>query len=98
MRLTRVEELINGWSHVIFNGADGYIKTEFLQVVSDETTGGNNETTTGNYVTVKEGVNIRAEASKDSTAIAMADPGTKLELIEKKDGWCKINITGRRLT
>ena len=95
MRLTRVEELINGWSHVIFNGADGYIKTEFLQVVSDETTGGNNETTTGNYVTVKEGVNIRAEASKDSTAIAMADPGTKLELIEKKDGWCKIKYNGQ---
>ena len=97
MRLTRVEEMINGWSHVIFNGADGYIKTEFLTVVSDEAAGGNtgDSESTGKFVTVKEGVNIRAEASKDSTAVAMADPGTKLELIEKKDGWCKIKYNGQ---
>ena len=96
MRLTRVEEMINGWSHVIFNGTDGYIKTEFLQVV-DEGGDGNTGTgeTGGNYVTVKEGINIRAEASKDSTIVGMADPGTKLELIEKKDGWCKIKYNGQ---
>ena len=92
-KLERVEEMINGWSHVIFNGADGYIKTEFLKVVDDgagQTTGG-----TGNYVVVKEGVNIRTEASKDSDIIAMADAGTKLELVEKKDGWCKIIYNGQ---
>ena len=97
MRLTRVEEMINGWSHVIFNGADGYIKTEFLQVVDEGGDAGNTGTgeTGGNYVTVKEGINIRAEASKDSTIVGMADPGTKLELIEKKDGWCKIKYNGQ---
>ena len=92
-KLERVEEMINGWSHVIFNGADGYIKTEFLKVVDDgagQTTSG-----TGNYVVVKEGVNIRTEASKDSDIIAMADAGTKLELVEKKDGWCKIIYNGQ---
>ena len=92
-KLERVEEMINGWSHVIFNGADGYIKTEFLKVVDDgagQITGG-----TGNYVVVKEGVNIRTEASKDSDIIAMADAGTKLELVEKKDGWCKIIYNGQ---
>ena len=94
MQLTRVEEMINGWSHVIFNGADGYIKTEFLKVVGEESGTGNTEST-GNFVTVKEGVNIRAEASKDANVIAMADPGTKLELIEKKDGWCKIKYNGQ---
>ena len=94
-QLTRVEEMINGWSHVIFNDADGYIKTEFLKVVGQDDTGTETDTSTGEYVTVKEGVNVREEASKDGNIIAMAAPGDKLELIEKKDGWCKIKYNGQ---
>ena len=86
-KLTRVEEMINGWSHVIYNGEDGYIRSDFLDVI-----GGDDDVTPGTeYVTVKEGVNIRAEASTTATLVGMADPGTKLELIEKMtNGWCKI--------
>ena|GEM_PF-6973892 len=90
-QLTCVEQMINGWSHVIYNGADGYIRSDFLKVVGE-----GSETTAGNFVTVKEGVNIRAKASKDSTVVGMADPGTKLELIEKQnDGWCKIKYNNQ---
>ena len=90
-QLTRVEAMINGWSHVIYNGADGYIRSDYLQVV------GSNETPAGaNTVTVKEGVNIRSKDSLDSDVIAMAEPGTKLELIAKQDnGWCKIKYNGQ---
>ena len=90
-QLTRVEELINGWSHIIFEGADGYIRTDFLTVV------GSTEIEAGaTTVTVKEGVNIRGDASLDSDVIAMAEPGTKLELIEKMDnGWCKVKYNGQ---
>ena len=91
-QLTCVEQMINGWSHVIYNGADGYIKSDFLNVVGE----GGETITSGSFVTVKEGVNIRAEASTSSTVVGMADPGTKLELIEKQNnGWCKIKYNGK---
>ena len=90
-QLTRVEAMINGWSHVIYNGADGYIRSDYLTVV------GSNEVPAGaNTVTVKEGVNIRAKDSTDSDVVAMAEPGTKLELIEKQsNGWSKIKYNGQ---
>ena len=89
--LTRIEELINGWSHVIYNGEEGYIRSDYLKVVGSNTIEAGAKT-----VTVKEGVNIRNEASMDGSVIAMAEPGTKLELIEKMDnGWSKVKYNGQ---
>lgn len=34
--LTRVEEKINGWSKVIYDGKEAYIKSDFLEVVAGE--------------------------------------------------------------
>lgn len=92
-KLTRLEEKINGWSKVIYEGKEGYIKSEYLEVVSTEDGGG---TSTGNYVTVKENVNIRASASETGDRIALAYQGTKLELIEHmSNGWTKIKYNGK---
>ena len=35
--LTRVEEKINGWSKVIYEGKEAYIKSDFLEVIAGET-------------------------------------------------------------
>ena len=78
-RLERVEELLNGWSHVKYNGGDGYIRSDYLKVVDD----GSGSAEGTKYVTAKEGVNIRDKASTDGKIIAMVEAGTKLELIEK---------------
>lgn len=89
--LTRIEARVNGWSKVLYEGQEGYIKSEFLEVVSTET--GDN-TTTG-YVTVKENVNIRESASETANRVALAYQGTKLELIEHmNNGWTKIKYNG----
>ena len=89
--LTRLEERVNGWSKVIFEGQEGYIKSEFLEVVSTQS----NAPTEG-YVTVKENVNIRSEASETAERIALAYQGTKLELIEHmSNGWTRIKYNGR---
>ena len=86
--LTRLESRVNGWSKVLYEGEEGFIKSEFLEVVSTDTTG---NATTG-YVTVKENVNIREEASETADRVALAYQGTKLELIEHmSNGWTKIN-------
>ncbi len=90
-KLTRLEERVNGWSKVIYEGQEGYIKSEFLEVVSAEEGG----SATNGYVTVKENVNIRASASEDAERIALAYQGTKLELIEHmSNGWTKVKYNG----
>ncbi|MBR3040798.1 MAG: SH3 domain-containing protein [Lachnospiraceae bacterium] len=85
-QLTCVEEMINGWTHVIYNGADGYIRSDYLKKVGEGDS---------NTVTVKESVNIREQASMDSKVIALAQAGTQLELIERLDGWCKVKYNGQ---
>lgn len=87
--LTRLETLVNGWSKVLYEGQEGYIKSEFLEVVSTE--GGDD----ASYVTVLENVNIRASASETAERIALAYEGTRLELIEHmSNGWTKVNYNG----
>lgn len=87
--LTRIESLVNGWSKVLYEGQEGYIKSEFLEVVSTE--GGED----ASYVTVLENVNIRASASETAERIALAYEGTRLELIEHmSNGWTKVNYNG----
>ena len=89
--LTRLEDKVNGWSKVLYDGKEGYIKSEFLEVVSQET--GDNPT--ASYVTVKENVNIRESASQDADRVALAYAGTKLELVEHmSNGWTKVKYNG----
>lgn len=92
--LTRLESLVNGWSKIIFEGEEGYIKSEFLEVVSTSE-GGGNTTNATEYVTVKENVNIRESASQDADRVALAYQGTRLELIEHmSNGWTKVEYNG----
>ena len=96
--LTRLEQKLNGWSKVVYEGKEGYIKSEYLVSLDD---GGNDaddadESTTGKYVKVKENVNVRAEASETAQKLGLAYQGTKLELIEKLDnGWTKVKYEGQ---
>lgn len=101
---TVLENKVNGWSRVEYNGGEAYIKTDYLEVVSEETVPAeepaqeenhsSTETTEG-YVTVKETVNIRSGESETSERVGVAYKGEKLELIMKlADGWCKIKYNG----
>ncbi len=93
-QLTRLESLVNGWSKVIFQGEEGYIKSEFLEVVSTNGGGGNTSNAT-EYVTVKENVNIRESASQTADRVALAYQGTRLILIEHmSNGWTKVEYNG----
>ncbi len=89
--LTRLENKVNGWSKVLYEGQEGYIKSEFLEVISSE----DGESSANGYVTVKENVNIRASASETAERIALAYQGTKLELVEHmSNGWTKVKYNG----
>lgn len=86
---TLIEEKGNGWSKIDYKGKEAYIKSDYLEVVSEETV----EVT--ETVTVLENVRIRKGASTDSEALGTAYAGEKLDLIAKQaDGWTKIKYKG----
>lgn len=89
--LTRLEEKPNGWSKVLYEEKEGYVKTEFLTVLTTE----EGEAVIGTVV-AKSNVNIRAEASETAEKVGVAYQGEELNLVEKQaDGWCRINYNGK---
>lgn len=101
-----LEQRGNGWSKVEYNGKDAYIKSEYLETVSEETVAdtGSAETestdsdsgTVSGTVTVKENVKVRASASTTADSLGTVYVGEKLDLIMKQaDGWTKVKYKGQ---
>ncbi len=101
-----LEQKGNGWSKVEYDGGEAYIKSDYLEVVSEETaeagadsnndtqTASSNDTVSGT-VTVKENVKVRKSASTDSESLGTVYIGEKLDLIMKQaDGWTKVKYKG----
>lgn len=97
---TRYEEMENGWSKIDYNGKEAYIKSDYLDPVepasSDTEEGEDKESklTPGSKITVKENVNVRKSPSETGEKISTAYRGEQFDLIEVKDGWCKITYKG----
>ena len=105
---TLVEERGNGWSKIEYNGADAFIKSDYLEVVSEETVEASAETTqeqeaepdatqtASGTVKVKESVRIRKSASTDGEVLGTAYAGEEYPLLMKQaDGWSKIEYKGQ---
>jgi len=91
-QLTCIEQRANGWSHVIYNDEDGYIKSDYVRVVGDD----NNTTTSSNSkITVTSTVNVRDSASINGAVVGMAYAGESFELIERGAEWTKIVFNGK---
>jgi uncharacterized protein YgiM (DUF1202 family) len=102
--LKRTEIKANGWSKVIFEGKEAYIKTEYLEVLSSnevtvaDTT--NDSTTTTNTTTVEASgkvlaltnVNVRESANQNSTKLGTAVAGNKYDLLGVEGDWYKISF------
>ncbi len=88
-RLTCKEQLANGWSHVIYDGKDAYIKSDYLTVVGQglQVVGKAEVTST---------VNIRAKADIGSEWLGVAYAGTTYDCVEKdNNGWTGIIFNGK---
>lgn len=83
--LTRVEEKINGWSKVIYDGKEAYIKSDFLEVIAGETgdetvdsntensEADNNETSDNNTTAVGKTVKAKTNVTVRNAAGKTAD-------------------------
>lgn len=95
-----LEEKVNGWSKIDFEGKEAYIKTEFLEKVgeasddSDNSDDGNSDEVTdeeaakaspsSGTATVKETINFRKSASTSSEKLGVCYAGEKVEVINKQ--------------
>ena len=105
--LDLLEDRVNGWSKVMFDGKEGYIKTEFLQPeetemqVVDGTTENaddadvqENSNTNPKKGKVTETVNVRKSASTDADKVGKLTIGSEIEIIEQmSNGWTKIKYS-----
>lgn len=98
------ENRINGWSKIDYNGTEAFVKSEYLEGITEEAeeteAEESNDTAlldaSDGYVTVKTTVNIRERASQDSDKLGVVYQGEKLELVmQQADGWCKIKYKGK---
>ena len=99
-----MEERLNGWSKVIFDGKEGFIKSEYLQPeetemqLSTEVTEGASvesmDTLDKNYPKkgkVTEAVNIRKTSSIEADVVGHLNKGESIEILDElNNGWTKI--------
>lgn len=84
-----LEQKVNGWSKVSVNGVEGYIKSEYLLVISA------NAGDAIGTVTAISNVNVRSSASESGKRIGLLSGGTTVDLLGTENGWCKINYGGQ---
>ena len=103
--LELLEERVNGWSKVKFEGKEGYIKSEYL--VAEETemqlsteVPENSKTesvpeidnSTKKAAKLTDAVNVRKTPSTDADIVGILKKGTEIEVLEQmNNGWTKIN-------
>ena len=89
-KLQVLEQRANGWTKVDYEGKEGYIKTEFLQLAESaagaETIG---------TVTATTNINVRASASETADRLGVLSGGDSAELVGTEGDWSKIKYNGQ---
>lgn len=85
------EQRANGWTKIVFQGKDGYIKSEYLQF---ESAGTGTASDGGNTVKATTNVNLRKEASETSEKIGVVVGGDSLEVLSEANGWTQVRYKG----
>ncbi len=84
------EVRLNGWSKVVFEDKEGYIKSEFLNM--EESVAGLQAIGT---VTATTNINVRTSASQESASLGILAGGSSVELFANEGEWCKVSYEGR---
>ncbi len=91
-RVQVIEHQVNGWSKILFEGKDGYIKSDYLQPEEAGTPAGSVAEKTAKATT---NVNMRAEANQSSERICVVAGGDTVEVLSEANGWSQIRYQGR---
>jgi len=85
-----LEQLVNGWSKISFENKEGYIMSKFLKVQESAL-----KYTPIGTVKATDNINVRADASTDSSKIGTLVKGDEVDLLAVEGEWCKINFKGQ---
>lgn len=88
-RIQVLEQKVNGWSKVLFENKEGYIKSEFLQ--TEESAAGQQSI---GMVVASTNINVRSAASETAQKLGVLSGGSTAELIADEGDWCKIKYNG----
>lgn len=87
----QVQEVrVNGWTKIVYDGKDGYVKSEYLQM--QESAAGAEVIGT---VTASTNINVRSAASETADRLGVLAGGESVELLENLDGWCKVKYNNQ---
>lgn len=81
-----LEQLVNGWTKIVYEKSEGYIMSKYLKVQESAT-----KYTVIGTVKATDNINVRAEASTDSAKMGTLVKGEKVDLLAEEGEWCKIN-------
>lgn len=85
-----LEQKVNGWSKVKFGKTEGYIKSEFLQLLNVAS----NAEVIGT-VTATSNVNVRMNPDETADRMGVLSGGETVDLLGRENGWCKIDYSGQ---
>ncbi len=85
-----LEQQVNGWTRVRTEDLEGYIKSEYLQLMDTA-----NSADSIGTVTATSNVNVRTSASETAERLGILAGGETVDLLARENGWCKINYNGQ---
>jgi len=88
-RVQVLEQKVNGWSKIKYDGKEGFIKSEYLELA--ESADGLKSIGT---VTATTNINVRAAANESAERLGVLAGGDTVELYATENGWCKIKYNG----
>jgi hypothetical protein len=92
--MTCLETLNNGWSKILYENEEAYIKTDYLEAIELKVVK-EGIAIDGTIVTTTDNVHVREEASINAESLGAALAGESFELLENLDnGWSKISFNG----
>ena len=85
-----LEQRPNGWSKIIVDGQEGYIKSEYLDIAQAV-----DASQIVGKVTATTNINVRSQATTDSERLGVLAGGDSVDLIAMEGEWCKIAYEGQ---
>ncbi|MBO7387160.1 MAG: SH3 domain-containing protein, partial [Lachnospiraceae bacterium] len=87
VKIEILEKKANGWSKILYENKEAYVKTEYLSIIEDVT-----KLTPIGKLEAKDTVNVRMAPTTDSDRIGTTYVGEKLDYFElDNNGWAKVN-------
>lgn len=85
-----LEQLVNGWSRVMYEGGEAYIMSKYLNIQESAS-----QYSKIGIVKAVDTVNIRSQASVDSSRLGTLAVGASVDLLADEGEWCKIDYEGQ---